>query len=178
MSPPEGRGGVEGLGGGDRRGGAVPPALSELDAELAAAERRAVSRLDPGFGALVVACAVMLLLVATGLPWTGPTRGWEIMAGGGPGLLPRLFADTAIGFGVLGSASALLTRRWALAWVCALGCAFSVFTGVLAIWSRQTGLGPGTAPGPGPGAGLVLAVLSVLLLAVLWVRLAWSRPAR
>jgi hypothetical protein len=47
-----------------------------------------------------------------------------------------------------------------------------VVNGLWAVWSRQT------APhgAPGPGIGLVLAVLAMALLALMWVRLAWSRP--
>jgi hypothetical protein len=73
---------------------------------------------------------------------------------------------------VLGSVLALATRWWALAWVCAVGCGFSVVDGVWAIWSRQIGVPTGDA---GAGPGLVVAVLAVLVLAVSWVRIALRR---
>lgn len=153
----------------------MPESLARLDKELSGS--RGWPRLDPGLGAVVVAVAVMLLIGAVALPWVGGTSGWFILMTGGPQMpgfrgLPRLFAGTAVVFGVLGSASALLTRLWALGWACALGCGFSVINGVWAIWSRQTA----PAGTPGPGLGLILTLLAMILLSSLWVRLAWTRP--
>lgn len=145
----------------------------DLDAELAGMERRMQRRSDPGPTALVVSVAMLVLIGALVLPWTGTALGWEILAGlrtFGP--LPRLFTFTALGFGLVASALALASRWWALAWVCAVGCGFSVVTGVWAIWSRQTAVFEG---GTGPGFGLVLALLAVLTLAVSWVRIALRR---
>jgi hypothetical protein len=65
-----------------------------------------------------------------------------------------------------------MTRLWAIGWVCALGCGFSVVNGLWAVWSRQTA----PSGGSGPGIGLLLAVLAMALLTLMWVRLAWSRP--
>ncbi len=145
-----------------------------IDAELAGIARGIERRTDPGPTALTVAIGVLVLLATLVLPWVGGTPGWEVLAGLEPtlGLLPRLFAFTAIGFGVVGSALALATRWWALAWVCAVGCGFSVVDGVWAIWSRQTVVLDG---GDGPAFGLVLAVLTVLVLAASWVRIALRR---
>lgn len=146
---------------------------NDLDAELAGMERRMQRRTDPGPTALVVSVAMLVLIGALILPWTGTALGWEILAGlrtFGP--LPRLFTFTALGFGLVASALALATRWWGLAWVCAVGCGFSVVTGVWAIWSRQTAVFEG---GTGPGFGLVLALLAVLTLAVSWVRIALRR---
>jgi hypothetical protein len=107
------------------------------------------------------------------LPWTGSTTGWEILSGAGQlGILPRVFTVTSMLFGVIGSVAALMTRWWSIAWACALGGGFSVVNGVWAVWSRQTAPG-GSA---GPGVGLILAVLTMVLLTLMWVRLAWSRP--
>ncbi len=144
------------------------------DAEFAGMTRRMEWRTDPGATAMTVAVGVVVLLATLALPWTGSTAGWQVLAGLDPelGLLPRLFAFTALGFGVVGSALALSTRWWALAWVCSVGCGFSVVDGVWAIWSRQTGVLDG---GTGPGIGLVLAVLTVLVLAVSWIRIALRR---
>jgi hypothetical protein len=151
----------------------VPDELAALDAELSDVERTVERRIDPGAGAVVVAVGVLVLLATLVLPWSGSTAGWEVLAGTQSfGLLPRLFAFTAIGFGVVGSALALATRWWALAWVCAVGCGFSVVDGVWAIWSRQVGV-PDGATGAGPG--LVVALLAVLVLAVSWVRIALRR---
>jgi hypothetical protein len=147
--------------------------MARFEAELAGVERRAERRIDPGASALVVTVAVLVLLGSLVLPWTGDVAGWEVLAGTESlGLLPRLFAFTALGFGVVGSALALATRWWALAWVAAVGCGFSVVDGVWAIWSRQIAVPHG---GTAAGVGLVVAVLAVLVLAVAWVRIALRR---
>lgn len=147
--------------------------MAPFEAELAGVQRQVERRIEPGTTALGVSIAVLVLLGSLMLPWTGSVRGWEVLAGTGSlGLLPRLFAFTAIGFGVLGSALALATRRWALAWMCAVGCGFSVVDGVWAIWSRQVGIPQG---GTAAGFGLVLAVLAVVVLAGSWVRIALRR---
>lgn len=150
--------------------------INEIRAELDAVERSALRRVDPGHAALVIAAAIMVLLLATSLPWVGAASGWEVVRGAADpadqvGALPRLFAAVALGLGVGLSALALLTRRWGLVWASALGCGYCVLDGVWAIWSRQTAAG-GAA---GPGAGLVLAELAVAVLAAQWFRLAMSR---
>lgn len=151
-----------------------PDRMDELRAEIDAVERSALRRVDPGNSAVVIAGAIMVLLLSTSLPWVGDASGWDVLHGAVDpadrvGLLPRLFAAVAIGFGAGLSALALLTRRWGLVWASALGCGYCVLDGVWAIWSRQT------APGAGPGWGLILAVLAVAVLAGAWFRLAMSR---
>jgi hypothetical protein len=151
-----------------------PDDLAVLHAELDAVERSALRRVDPGVRAVVIAGAIMVLLLAITLPWVGDASGWDVLSGtANPvdrvGLLPRMFGGVALGLGVGLSLLALLTRRWGLVWVSALGCAYGVLDGVWAIWSRQT------VTGPGPGIGLVLAALAMAVLAVQWLRLALSR---
>lgn len=151
-----------------------PDGMDELRAEIDAVERSALRRVDLGTRAVVIAGAIMVLLLATSLPWVGGASGWEVLRGAADpadqvGLLPRLFAAVALGVGVGLSALALLTRRWGLVWASALGCAYGVLDGVWAIWSRQT------TDGAGPGAGLILAVLAVAVLTTQWFRLAVSR---
>jgi len=148
--------------------------LAALRAEIDSVERGMAQRLEPGRWAMVVAVAAFVLLVAELLPWVGSASGWQVLFGQADpasrvGLLPRLFAGSALCLGVIVSSLAVALRRWALAWVCALGCAFSVVHGVLAVWSRQT------SGQTGPGAGMVLALLAIAVLAVQWIRLAWSR---
>ena len=83
----------------------------------------------------------------------------------------RVFAWLALVFGVGFSMLALLTRRWALAWVALAGSAIAGAAGLLAIWSRQT-----VAAGhPGPGWGLIVAWITVLFLIYHWARVVWSR---
>lgn len=149
--------------------------LEALRAEIDSVERSMVRRLEPGWWAMVVAVAVFVLLVADLLPWIGADSGWQVLLGqtdpaNRPGVLPRLFVGSSLLFGVLASTAALAARRWALAWACALGCAFSVVHGVWAVWSRQT------SGETGPGPGMVLAVLTMVVLAIQWIRLAWARP--
>jgi hypothetical protein len=150
-----------------------PDDLAALEAELAEAERRVVRRVDPGAVALPVAVAVLVVLVGLMLPWTAGVAGWQVLAGvANLGALPQLFTFTAMGFGVLGSAVGLASRQWAVAFVCAVGCGFSVINGVWAIWSRQVNVPQG---GTGPGIGLVLAVLAMVVLAACWVRITGRR---
>ena len=150
-----------------------PDDLASMEAELAEAERRVLRRVDPGTTAVPIAVAILVVIGALMLPWTGGVPGWQILAGTANfGALPRLFTGTAMGFGVLGSAVALTTRQWALAFVCAIGCGFSVVNGVWAIWSRQVNVPHG---GSGPGIGLVLAVLAMVALTACWVRIAGRR---
>jgi hypothetical protein len=77
----------------------------------------------------------------------------------------------ALVFGVGFSMLALLTRRWALAWVALAGSAVASAAGLLAIWSRQT-----VASGhPGPGIGLFVGWIAIILLTFHWARVVWSR---
>ncbi|MGQ0572610.1 MAG: Rv2732c family membrane protein [Pseudonocardia sp.] len=147
--------------------------LAPLEAELADVARRMESRTDPGSTASGVVVGMLMLLASLTLPWTGEIAGWEVLTGAAAlGVLPPLFAYTAIGFGVVGSALALTTRWWGLAWTCAVGCGFSVLDGVWAIWSRQVAVPDG---GTAAGFGLVLGVLGVVVLTFCWVRIALRR---
>jgi hypothetical protein len=163
-----------GNGGQDVNERRVPDELAPFEAELAGVEQRVERRIDPGATALTVSVAVLVLIGSLLLPWTGGAPGWEILAGVQQfGILPRLFAFTALGFGVVGSALALATRWWPLAWACALGCGFSVVDGAWAIWSRQVGVLEGTSGGA--QFGLVVALLAVVVLAASWVRITLRR---
>lgn len=147
--------------------------LTPLEAEFAAVARRVERRTEPGSTASGVVVGILMLLASLTLPWTGRTAGWEVLIGTASlGVLPPLFAFTSLGFGVLGSTLALVTRWWGLAWMCAVGCAFSVLDGVWAIWSRQITVPDG---GTGAGFGLVLAVFGVIVLTFCWVRIALRR---
>ena len=153
-----------------------PDDLAEFRKEIDAVERSVVERIDPGGGALLIAGAVMVVLVAALLPWIGPVTGWQVLLGDpSAGVLPRVFAYSAFVVGVLGSALGLTVRRWVIAWLCSVGLFASAVSGVLSIWSQQTTTSH--APGPGPGVGLVIAVVAVIVLLVTWLRLAASRPA-
>lgn len=145
--------------------------------DIEAAERRIAREIDPGARALVVAILVFVLLASFILPHTGHVRGWDVLFsthGSGAaavGLPSRVFAWLALVFGVGFSMLALLTRRWALAWVALAGSAVASAAGLLAIWSRQT-----VAAGhPGPGVGLVVAWITIILLTFHWARVVWSR---
>jgi len=151
--------------------------LDALRAEIEAAERRVSREIEPGPRAFVVAILVFVLLGSFILPHTGTVRGWDVLfsshgAGAAALALPsRVFAWLALVFGVGFSMLALMTRRWALAWIALAGSAIASAAGLLAVWSRQT-----VAAGhPGPGVGLIVAWITVILLTFHWARVVWSR---
>lgn len=153
--------------------------IDALRSEIEAAERRVAREIEPGPRALVVAILVFVLLASFILPHTGHVRGWDVLfsshgAGAAAVALPsRVFAWLALVFGVGFSMLALMTRRWALAWVALAGSAIASGAGLLAIWSRQT-----VAAGhPGPGVGLIVAWITVMVLTFHWARLVWERTA-
>lgn len=152
----------------------------EFDAfrdDIEAAERRIAGEIEPGARALVVAVLVFVLIGSFVLPHTGDVRGWDVLfsthgAGKAAIALPsRVFSWLALVFGIGFSMLALLTRRWALAWVALAGSAVASAAGLLAVWSRQT-----VAHGhPGPGIGLIVGWIAVILLTFHWARVVWSR---
>ena len=151
--------------------------FDDFRADIEAAERRIAREIEPGARALVVAILVFILLASFILPHTGNVRGWDVLfsthgSGAAAVALPsRVFGWLALVFGVGFSMLALLTRRWALAWVALAGSAVASAAGLLAIWSRQT-----VAAGhPGPGVGLVVAWIAIILLTFHWARVVWSR---
>ena len=161
------------MSGSDRKDGE----FDDFRDDIEQAERRIAREIEPGARALVVAILVFVLLVSFILPHTGHVRGWDVLfsthgAGAAAvGLPSRVFAWLALVFGVGFSMLALLTRRWALAWVALAGSAVASAAGLLAIWSRQT-----VSTGhPGPGVGLVVAWITIILLTFHWARVVWSR---
>lgn len=149
--------------------------LAELREEIDEVERRAARRIDPGTRGFLIALLVFALIVAQLLPWVGEFAGWQVLLGeGGP--VPRLFAATSTGIGIGASALTLITRRWWLAWVCAVGSCIASVDGLLAIWSQQSSSVSGD-PGAGPGAGMVIAMIVMIALAVNWLRTAGSRTS-
>lgn len=145
--------------------------------EIEAAERRVAREIDPGARALAVAILVFVLLGSFVLPHTGSVRGWDMLfnthdAPGAAVALPlRVFVWLTLVFGVGFSMLALLTRRWAVAWVALAGSALASGTGLLAVWSRQTV----PAGHPGPGVGLFVSWLTVIVLTFHWARVVWQR---
>ncbi|MCV7300165.1 hypothetical protein H7J93_11055 [Mycobacterium barrassiae] len=147
--------------------------------DIEAAERRVAREIDPGPRALVIAIGVFVLLLSFVLPHTGGAKGIDVLTGGemaareGITLPLRVFAWLALVFSVGFSMLALLTRRWALAWIALAGSTVASLLGVLAVWSRQT------APGsyPGPGIGLIVAWLAVMVITYHWARAVWVRTA-
>ncbi len=100
---------------------------------------------------------VFVLLATLVLPHTGGARGLDVLIGSeaateaGVALPSRVFAWFSLVFGVGFSMLALLTRRWAMAWIALAGSTVSAFLGLLAVWSRQTAPEPYPGPGLGPG---------------------------
>ncbi|WP_199433609.1 Rv2732c family membrane protein [Qaidamihabitans albus] len=148
--------------------------IDELAADVDAAVTKAVKTVELGRRGFVLAVVVFVLVVSLLLPWVDGHVGWQVLAGQADDAIPQLFAATSTGFGVLASVLALATRRWWLTWVCAVGGWFAFVDGLLAIWSQQSSSATGAA-GSGPGLGMVIAVAGMAVLAVQWMRVAWSR---
>lgn len=153
--------------------------FDDFKGDIDDAERRVAREIDPGTRALVVAILVFVLLASFLLPHTGGARGLDVLIGSDAAgreaiaLPSRVFAWLILVFGIGFSMLALLTRRWALAWVATAGSAVACPIGMLAVWSRQT-----VAEGhSGPGYGLVVAWLAVIVLTFHWIRVVWSRTA-
>ena len=153
--------------------------FDEFKGDIEAAERRVAREIDPGTRALVIAIAVFVLLLSFVLPHTGGARGLDVLVGSdaairdGVSLPSRVFTWLALVFGVGFSMLALLTRRWALAWIALAGSTVASLLGLLAVWSRQTAPGPY----PGPGIGLIVAWLAVIVVTYNWARAVWARTA-
>jgi hypothetical protein len=161
---------------GDRTDGAVnndSSRFAALAAEIDEVGNRVARTVELGRRGFTIALCTFALIVGQLLPWVGDHVGWQVLTGQG-GAIPQLFAVTSTGFGVLGSVLTLATRRWALAWVGAIGGWFASVDGVLAIWSQQSSPANGAA-GAGPGIGLIIAWIAMVMLAVQWMRTAWSR---
>ena len=146
--------------------------------DLAAVERKVTREFDTGPRAMVVAILVFVVLLSFVLPHTGTTKGFDVLVGDatavsdGISLPSRVFTWLALVFSVGFSTLALITRRWALAWVALAGSAVASALGMLAVWSRQTAAGH-----PGPGIGLIIGWLAVIVLTFHWARVVWSRTA-
>lgn len=147
--------------------------LTELAAEIDEAGARASRTVELGRRGFTIAVFTFVLLICQILPWVGDHPGWRVLTGEGGGI-PQLFAATSTGVGILASALALVTRRWWLSWVCAAGGWFASVDGLLAIWSQQSSHAPGAAGG-GPGIGMIIAFITMICLAVQWMRTAFSR---
>jgi len=148
--------------------------LQGLAAEIDEVGIRTARTVELGQRAVTIGLALVLLIVGLTLPWVGEATGWRVLLTGDGGAIPRLFAATATGAGIVASLLALLTRRWWLTWVCAVGGWFASVDGMLAVWSQQSSAATGTVGG-GPGHGMILALIAVITLAALWMRTAWSR---
>lgn len=159
-------------------GGAGNGNFDEFKDDIEAVERRMAREFDPGPRALVLAIVLFVVLLSFVLPHTGGTRGWSVLVGDadairdGVSLPSRVFVWLVLVFSVGFSMLALLTRRWALAWLALAGSAVGSAVGLLAVWSRQTAVGH-----PGPGIGLILAWLAVMVLTYHWARVVWARTA-
>ena len=154
-----------------------PRDLDAFHGELDDVEQRIAREIDPGARAMVVAILVFALLVSFVLPHTGSTRGLDVLVGteaaadSAIALPSRVFTWIVLVFGVGFSILALVTRRWALAWIALAGSTVASFLGLLAVWSRQTA----TEGYPGPGIGLIVAWVAVIVLTYHWARIVATR---
>jgi hypothetical protein len=155
------------------------PDFDEFKGDIDDVERRVAGEIDPGSRALVVAILVFVILLSFVLPHTGGAKGIDVLAGDDAAIqaafaLPsRVFVWLVLVFSVGFSILALLTRRWAVAWIALAGSAVACPLGMLAVWSRQTV----AAAHPGPGIGLIVAWIAVILLTFHWARVVWTRTA-
>ncbi len=155
------------------------PAFSEVRDDIDAVEQRLAREIDPGARALAIAILVFVLLATFLLPHTGGARGLDVLAGSdaaassGIALPSRVFVWITLVFGVGFSILALVTRRWALAWVALAGSTVASFLGLLAVWSRQTA----ALSYPGPGIGLIVGWIAVVVLTYQWARVVATRTA-
>jgi hypothetical protein len=153
--------------------------FDDFKGDIEDAERRVAQEIDPGARALVVAILVFVILLSFILPHTGNARGLDVLLGDDAAIqaaiaLPsRVFVWFLLVFSIGFSILALITRRWALAWIALAGSAVACPIGMLAVWSRQT-VGDSH---PGPGIGLIVAWIAVILLSFHWARVVWSRTA-
>jgi hypothetical protein len=153
--------------------------FDDFKGDIEDAEHRVAREIDPGARALVVAVLVFVILASFVLPHTGGARGLDVLVGDDAAIqaaiaLPsRVFVWLVLVFSVGFSILALLTRRWALAWIALAGSTVACPIGMLAVWSRQTV----AHPHPGPGIGLIVAWIAVILLSFHWARVVWSRTA-
>lgn len=156
-------------------------ASGDVRDELRAAEREVASGIDPGARAMFVAIAVLVLLGSLSLPHAGAANGWEVLSGAPDavaeeiGFPSRLFTWFAVIFGGVGSILALVTRKWAVAWIAVAGSAVTIVFGMLAIWSRQTL--PVDSTAAGPGIGLVLGWFAIMVIVFHWCRVVWARTS-
>ena len=155
---------------GDRRRSPTSGDFDDFKGDIEAAERRVAREIDPGARALVIAICVFVLLLTFVLPHTGGAKGWDVLVGddaaisNGIALPSRVFTWLALVFGVGFSMLALLTRRWALAWIALAGSTVASFTraagGVVAADRARTASGPRHRADPrvarGDRAGLQL----------------------
>ena len=158
------------------------PDMDAFRADVDAVEKKVAGEIDPGVHALIVAVLVFVVLAALALPHTGGAKGFDVLVGDAAALhesirLPsRVFVWLSLVFGVGFSALALVTRRWALAWIAVAGSAVATVFGMFAIWTRQT-LVTNQENAGSIGVGLVLGWIAIALLTFYWVRVVWSRTA-
>lgn len=145
----------------------------ELREEIEEVERRASRRVEFGRRGFGLALLVFILSITLVLPWTNEHAGWQALVGEA-GVVPRMFASVVVVIGIIAAALTLITRRWWLAWVCAVGGWLMSVEGLLAVWSQQSTGAPGVA-GEGPGIGMVIALLTAIVFAINWMRVAGSR---
>jgi len=158
------------------------PDFEQFRNDLEKAERKVAREIDPGVRAMVVAVLVLVLAGSLALPHAGTVKGFDILqsdtiaAAQSIQLPSRVFVWCATVFGVLFSTFALVTRRWALAWIALAGSAVAGVFGVFSIWTRQT-VGYAHPGAGGPGIGLILGTLAAVALTFHWLRVVWSRTA-
>ncbi|MGZ8179870.1 Rv2732c family membrane protein [Williamsia sp. SKLECPSW1] len=164
-------------------GSGAPAGLEQLEGDLRRAERRIAGEIDPGMRAVVVATAVLVAMVSMVLPHTGAANGIDVLTFSAHAhdervtITSRVFVYLLVIFGIGFSMLALVTRRWAVAFIALCGSAVGCVAGMLAWWSRNTPGVSGATPPHGVGAGLVLGWLALIVIVFHWSRVVWARTS-
>ncbi|MBT0567902.1 hypothetical protein [Williamsia sp. CHRR-6] len=158
-------------------------AFDEFEDDLRKAEQKVAGEIDPGARAVVVASAVLVAILSMVLPHTGSANGFDVLTFSSAAanervtVTSRVFVYLLVVFGIAMSMLALVTRRWAVAWVALAGSAVSVVAGMLAVWSRNTPGVDGIEPPHSAGFGLLLGWFAMMVITFHWSRVVWARTS-
>lgn len=157
--------------------------FAQYNGDLRKVEKKVAGEIDPGARAIVVALAVLVGMVSFVLPHAGSASGLDVLIFSEAAqderitITSRVFVTLVAIFGIGFSALGLLTRRWLLGWIALCGSLVACAYGLFAWWSRNTpGVG-GIQPPSGVGIGLIVAWLTMFVLAFHWARVVWARSA-
>ncbi|GAB17961.1 hypothetical protein GOEFS_042_00520 [Gordonia effusa NBRC 100432] len=157
--------------------------FAEFHDDLEKAERKVAGQFDPGARGVVVAVGVLAAIASLILMHAGKANGFDVLTYSSAAqaeriaITSRIFVYFLVIFGVGFSALALLTRRWAIAWIALCGNLIAVVAGLLSWWTRNTPGVTGETPPSGVGIGLIVGWIAAMVLSFHWARLVWARSS-